>query len=463
MSEKSKELVFKRPHEVNKLGIIKKKRKVKVLDEDEYVEKVEKIIERDFFPELDKLKARSDYIDAAERNDTREMQRLRERFSTSRMSRLESPATFAPTPSTSKSEEETKDELKDELKGVTLDNFLNKHTSEDNESFIDLMEDQRQEFERNHQWMFKKEETLSIEYKEKQLALPSIEDQAKSGSEKINKPLDGWTYKNENAVFYHPSGAPLSDQEKIDVAKKQKIIVRENTRFKSNPWKTSEDTKNSLIAAKKEADMGKVGVDGRNLVDPKATPSVNGYKLLRMDNPTPQINPEESPFMTWGEVESTPYRLEGSEDDALPLNTTGGPSFKIQDVPKRDRLAMELAEKNSKFYRDKKNKAIEKARSNVKTPNKGNLSLRVATMSPAAQRLATSKLGIRIGTDKALRASYTPSPMRSKISGTPKVKNAVKLTPKIGSATPKNTESLTDDLLNIPSSSSKRSKASDYL
>ena len=34
-----------------------RKRKVNVMDEEEYVAKVEKIIERDFFPELDKLKA----------------------------------------------------------------------------------------------------------------------------------------------------------------------------------------------------------------------------------------------------------------------------------------------------------------------------------------------------------------------------------------------------------------------
>ena len=37
--------------------LVFRKRKVKVMDEDEYVAKVEKIIERDFFPELDKLKA----------------------------------------------------------------------------------------------------------------------------------------------------------------------------------------------------------------------------------------------------------------------------------------------------------------------------------------------------------------------------------------------------------------------
>mgnify|MGYP003335771987 CR=1 FL=1 len=39
-----------------------RKRKVKVMEEDEYVAKVEKIIERDFFPELDKLKAVGDRV-----------------------------------------------------------------------------------------------------------------------------------------------------------------------------------------------------------------------------------------------------------------------------------------------------------------------------------------------------------------------------------------------------------------
>ena len=120
--------------------------------------------------------------------------------------------------------------------------------------------------------------------------------------------------------------------------------------------------------------------------------------------------------MTWGEVEDTPYRLEGAED-AIPLNASGagGPGFSIQSVPKRDRLAHELAEKNSKFYRDKKGKAVNQARSNVRTPKaKTGMTTRVATMSPAAQRLASNKLGIRLGTDKALRASYTPSPSHLK-------------------------------------------------
>ena len=229
MAQDGKDLdVFKRPPDVNKLGVFKKKRKVKVLDEDEYVEKLEKIIERDFFPEIDKLKARSDYIDAADRNDTNEMRRLRERFSTGRMptdsmSRLSTPATFD-TPQTSKDKSDEKEPSKaqasinhpaentlakddngedDELKDVTLDTFLSKHTSEDNEAFNDIVEEQREIFVKNHEWMFKNDEQLSLEHKATSLVLPSIENQCSTISTE-SKPLDGWTYKNVNPVFYNP-------------------------------------------------------------------------------------------------------------------------------------------------------------------------------------------------------------------------------------------------------------------
>ena len=52
--------------------------------------------------------------------------------------------------------------------------------------------------------------------------------------------------------------------------------------------------------------MGKVGADGKEIVRPE-TPMVNGYKLMSMA-PSPSLGVTDSPLMTWGEVETTPYR-----------------------------------------------------------------------------------------------------------------------------------------------------------
>ena len=454
--------VFKPPPDPDKLH---NRRRIKVLSEDEYVEKVGKIIERDFFPELEKIKAQSEYIDASERQDVVTMRRLEEQYSSRRptpsseLDRLNSPATFETpleierdsedrekmniqssentashfsswnaTPTLSKkvendlsSKKTSTSENVNPSNGIRLDKFLSVHTSEDNESFSELMDETQKEFKRSHEWMFKKDEQLSIESKEAQLALPSPEAQAdQRPNKKSNKAVEGWTYKNVNAIFYNPDGAPLTDAEKVELAKKERKIILENTRFTANPWKKDVQSANvkETAIAKQNSKLGKVGADGKELVDGNATPSVGGYKLLRMGaDATPQLNPEESPLMTWGEVDSTPYRLEGCQTPLLASGKVadGVPAFTMQQVPKRDRLALQLAEKNSKFYRDKKGQAIYKARCNIKTPKSvGNLGSvtpgkRLSTLSPAAQRLASSKLGIRIGTDKYSSTYNSPA------------------------------------------------------
>ena len=208
--------IFKPPPDPDKLN---KRRKTKVLSEDEYVERVGEIIERDFFPELEKLKAQSEYIDASDRHDSVTMRRLEERYSSRRptpssdqLNRLQSPATFE----TPLNEHRSSDEVDnpnetnhkghispasswksmpgssrtENAEGVSnnenllkannkqgLDKFLSLHTSEDNESFSELMEESREEFKRTNAWMFKNDEQLSIESKKAQLALPSPESQ----------------------------------------------------------------------------------------------------------------------------------------------------------------------------------------------------------------------------------------------------------------------------------------------
>lgn len=501
---------FKVPPDPNSLLSRNTKRKrVKILEEEEYADKVSSIIERDFFPELEKLKAQSQYIDATDNNDVPTMQRLQERFSSARVhARINTPSTFE-TPITDPSDGAAREDdevaststatdagsvdplLADSRPKESLDKFMAKHTSEDNESFHDLMEEQYKVFRHEKAWMFKAEEQLSIQQKAEQLALPSPEEQAKIACQtKMTKGTpEGWTYKNVNAIFYNPEGVELSKEEKIELAKKERAIVHENTRFNLNPWKSevqSEDVLKTMVA-KKEASLGKVGVDGKDVVERTGTPSINGYKLMKINDATPQIAPGESPMMTWGEVESTPYRLEGCETPLInnAAAKDGAPSFTMQAVPKRDRLALELAEKNSKFHRDKKGKAILKARANIRTPKTGSMTDKISAMSPAAQRLASSKLGIRLGTDKVLGAAYSPAPRtpsssRRTPSSTPASRRAaiassVKRaaggsTPRTPSERPKTParvdDSLTDDLLNLPApvsaSAKNRSKASDF-
>ena len=67
--------------------------------------------------------------------------------------------------------------------------------------------------------------------------------------------------------------------------------------------------------------------------------------------------------MTWGEIEGTPFRLDGG---GTPIPMAGkAPGFKIPDVPHRDRLGFELSEKASKLHRAKKQKAIESVTSRL--------------------------------------------------------------------------------------------------
>lgn len=69
---------FKKPSTV---GVVKKKIKPKILTEEKYIEEISKIIQRDFFPDLEKLKAQNDYLDAMEQKDYARMESIRAKYS----------------------------------------------------------------------------------------------------------------------------------------------------------------------------------------------------------------------------------------------------------------------------------------------------------------------------------------------------------------------------------------------
>ncbi len=72
--------------------------KRKVLDEDSFVHSIERIVERDFYPDLPKLRAQHEYLTALENNDTDRLRELSIRYQTDRVN---GPSLLCPFPHSS--------------------------------------------------------------------------------------------------------------------------------------------------------------------------------------------------------------------------------------------------------------------------------------------------------------------------------------------------------------------------
>lgn len=339
----------------------------------------------------------------------------------------------------------------------TLDSFFDKYTSEDNQSFEEIIEAADERLKQKFAILYEAEDTTS-ELLRNSLALPSIEAQFES-TERPNK-LDMWTYKNKNYIMYIPDGVDFTQAEKIEMAKRKQEISHNNTRLSSNPFNDSQNKETISELAKNQArgNAEKIGLDGKTME--QESPQIRGFGFVKSPSPCPSLI-DSSPLMTWGEIEGTPFRLDGS-DTPLRSSSLGGPSFRIAEASKRETLALQLADNVSEKHRSKKLKAIEAAKRNMAaSPHVRNSLERLASMSPAARRLSSVRL--------ARESWATPSPKVNRSYITPKrSKNTplVKVTTPSRSRTPSNRRdfsesTLTDNLLDIPSTS-KRPKAADF-
>lgn len=176
----------------------------------------------------------------------------------------------------------------------TLDKFLAQHTSEDNVSFEEIMEQARLRQKEKYAWLYKKEEEQTRK-SQQNLALA----EPKQGDELLQaeRPamIDTWTYKNKNALMYCPEGVEESVKDIIDnrTHKKQEIIHK-NTHFTRNPFPDDvcSESLASAAACKSASQPGKIGVDG---IEEKASasPQVNGYGFVAA---TPTVEPGKSRF-----------------------------------------------------------------------------------------------------------------------------------------------------------------------
>jgi len=223
--------------------------KQKILEEDDYLNRMAKIIKRDFF--------------LVPTDDTPSVSVQFDRTDTPGTSRTNYTAT-----SSVRSRKESCN--------LSLDEFLDKYTSEDNAYFELLKRKDLKRHRAKYPWLYKDIDNHNTKVNE-QLRLPSSSNQSKlTPSSTEAKPMIDWPYNPKNALFYP------TDQDEL--RSKRSTVNYGSTKYMKAPiFKESSSDNMAEKSTGNDRFPNKVGIDGRVLSDTEPS-STSNYSFM----PPPQ-------------------------------------------------------------------------------------------------------------------------------------------------------------------------------
>lgn len=354
------------------------KRPPKTLSEEDYTSAITTIIERDFYPNLSEMRKQTRYLDAVEEGNPIRIATAARRLTTPRNVTVEE-----------EDEEDRRERmLQEDVQGMKLDMFQAKYTSEDNESFNALLDEQNRKQREKYAWMYNGNKKISkqefvIEQK-KVLLLEEGRTEVVAGErpegeeDKWSKETKLWKWQPMNVLMNpHPG---LEDQQ--DPSQGHKLLRHENTRVPEPPTKTGHTPAPSpSISTIEDAISGTKRSD---------TPKVNGYSFVS----TPKPSDLGAPKMTWGKVASTPS------------------PFRLAELSDREKLARKLAEKAQKDITARQRAYTPRLRTTTATLRSGEVpkftsspDVRRNLLTPAGQRLLENSTQGRLRSSSRLAGS----------------------------------------------------------